>query len=269
MKLSFLFLFLILTSTSAGDSLSLSRDSIPWRRISVKAGGFISRVNSNFGFKPQDGGVKVTIDSEDQLKLDEKNRAFRVALKGRIKNKHCLNFDIYHLNREATTLIGLDLPVTYDTIGVGTEVKTTYKLSFTKLTYEYAVYQNKNVEIAVGAGVHFLISDLILTTPEEEYKAFEQLTVPLPVLSTQISFAPRPWWVLCSNLNYLYVSVDAFEGSLIEMCLNSDFRIWKYAGLGVGLSTIRFHGGAGLGERIFADMNVQVDAIFLYATAYF
>jgi hypothetical protein len=253
--------------TTVEEKIDVSNE-LPWKRLTVKAGGFISSVNSSFGFRKQDGALQLTIDSEDQLKLEERNNGFRFLVEGRIKNRHTVDFDFFLLNRTAETFIGLDIPMQNDTINIGSSLFTDYKLMFSKLTYNFSIYQNDKIDLAIGTGVHLISTELTFSSETETYETIERLALPLPVLTAQLSYFPFKWWGISSNSSYLYIKTDSFEGSLTEASFSSDFRFLKHFGAGLGFSSIRVHGGAGLNKNLFADIDIDVNALFFTVSAY-
>lgn len=235
-----------------------------------RGGGYISNVNTSLGFRKNDGGgAKIVVDSEEMFNLETTNSVWRGILSGRIKQRHTIDFDLFNLNRTAKSFIGLEIPVgESDSLKVGELVETTYELFFTKLTYNFSFYQNDKVDLAAGIGLHLLSTGLKFQVDDNVIGGNSRLNLPLPVLSSRFSFAPREWLHFMMTTSYLYVEFDAFKGALLESSLLCDIRLWKYVGAGLGYSSIRFDGGAVTGE-LFSEMNVGFNGVVFYLSAYF
>ena len=236
--------------------------------ISFRLGGYISNVNSYFGFKKADGAVGVLVNTEELLNLETRNSVWRGSIASRIKKRHYVLFDVFSLNRNASTFLGRDLIIGGDTLKIGENVSTEYDLTFLKLSYTFSFYQSKMVDIGVGVGLHILSTGLKITTEKNEYGGNGNFNLPLPVLTTRLIFAPRKWFKMSSTFNYLYVSFDNFKGSLVENTFAFEFPIWKYLGIGTSFSQFNFRGGA-LVDKFYGSMAMDFDGVSFYLISHF
>ncbi len=272
-------LFTILFSILSAETLPIdtthiedsarSQDTtkLPWQKFTARIGGYISYVNSSIGLRSSTSSAKIVVDSEDMFRLSEMNSAFRLMLSGRIKQHHTFTFDMFRLSRTAESYLGAELTIGGEEYKIGTQLTTDYDLFFSKLVYTYSFYQNETVDLAAGVGLHYLSTELGFTRPNSSTNSSGRVNIPLPVINSTLSFTPREWVEFKSYFSYLYIKFDTLEGALFETTVLCDFKPWDHFGAGLGVSTIRFHGGFDNSD-MFTEMDVNFDGIIFYLSTY-
>jgi len=94
----------------------------PWERAALYLGAFF--VDADSDLELGGGGVRVKVDGEDVLGLDETMTVFRADAFWRITRRNRVDFTYYALNRDGTNELSIDIPEPGGgTIPVGTKVK--------------------------------------------------------------------------------------------------------------------------------------------------
>ena len=234
--------FIIAAPTLAEDAASQHK---PWKNISLDFGWNFATLDTtlNLGVK----GVGVALDAEDFFGLDTSTSVFRANAYWRFTDNQRHRFDIkwYSLSREGFKTIGRDITIEDDKgneilLPLGTTVNSHLDLDLYRASYSYSFFQDDRIDLAGGIGVYILPIDIGLNASGiVSFDESEKFTAPLPTLGLRADFAITPKLFLRSYIDFLYLEIDQFKGSIFELTLGLEYLFWKHLGVGFAFDTFR------------------------------
>jgi len=209
-------------------------------RLSVSLGVFASANNTGITLGSKQAGLGVNINIEDALGLETSSFVYRGTANFRFGNKyqHSLVFDYFRINRRATKVLAADLEWGDYIYPIGTELKSKYNLSIIRLKYEYAFLQDDRVSLGFSAGLYIIpLSFSVKAIQAEEQST--ALTAPLPIIGLRSGFLITKKLLLNESAELLYLKIDNFTGSILDLNLAVEHRTFKHFGFGVGFNSNR------------------------------
>jgi hypothetical protein len=213
----------------------------PWEKASLSLGYFLSGMDTSARLGIS--GIGIDIDLEETLGLEQTPSVFRVGSLWRFTNNlhHRLDLEWFSLDRKATTILGVDIPIkdeNGDTVilPIGTEATTRFDLDLYKLTYSYSFIQDDRLDLAGSFGFYVMpITVGIEAGRGVTKKNIEDFTAPLPAAGLRMDIVIVPKWYLRYQSQFFYLEIDKFTGSLIQSSVALEFRPWKQFSIGLGV----------------------------------
>ncbi len=231
----------IITVLSSNPALADGNKSPkdPWERFSFSMGGFMTFLNSDFRIG---SGVGVTINVEEALDLDAKAKVFRADVLYRFgkSRRHRVDFGYFHILRSSTKSLETELEIGDHTFPIGTVVDSHFNIKFIKGAYNYSIFQDDRIDLAVSAGLYVAPIDIGISAAgigSEE----TNLTAPLPVFGLRLDVAITPKLFLKPRIDFFYMEIDKFKGGLTNSVIAVEYNIWEYVGLGLAFESLRMN----------------------------
>lgn len=235
---------LLAAATATGNLAAESADApkyLPWEKGSVKFGGFVAAFNSDLGFGINDA-AGVTINAEELLGLDSSLTVWRgeVMYRPGASLRHQVDFIYAAYHRSGNTSLSEEIDINGVTYPVGTQIESLFNFDIIRGTYSYAVLQDERMRIALGLGVYAVPLEYGLTAtttgPGGTRTAVEgaDVILPLPALALRSEFQLVPKLFLNASIDAMYLEVDDFQGSLLDVNVGLEYRPWKHFGVGLG-----------------------------------
>lgn len=270
---------LIVCSTSHAQSKRKSQsyqDSLVelnkvWDRVSVDIGGFFAGYNSGVALGSKQLGLGLQIDIESALGLDVTRWATRANIQYRFskKRKHSVVLGYFGVNRRTSKILEAELNIGKLTIPLGTEINSRYDLDIIRVKYDYSFYQDDRVSIGASFGAFVMPVSFRVETQlfESETASF---IAPLPLFGLRSDFKITDKFYLNQSAEILYLSIDNFTGSILDLTLNLGYRPIKFLGLGVGVNANRFELSA-MGKdypffEFFGELKFGYTGVYLFAS---
>ncbi len=246
------FLFL----SCAGTPLVWADTERPWKKFTIKLGGYVPIHDTNIRIEGTGGlGLGTEIDLENDLNLDEELSTYRIDAQWRFFDRHRLNFSFFDLTRDATTLIGRDITIGDNTFFLGTTINSKWEHKLYVASYTWSFLQTNKYEVGLNIGAH--VTRLKIQAaglgPLGLNVEVDAVTLPLPVLGLTGAYAFTPKLVLKPAAGVFYLKIDEWEGSLVNFDLDLEYNALKYVVFGIfynyfilniDLEAVRFHGSA-------------------------
>jgi hypothetical protein len=220
-------------------ALAESEAPSPWEKVGVRAGGFYTGLSSDLRLGLT-AGTGLTVSLEDTLGLDSSLFVFRGDVNYRFSRNRRHRFDLSWAGyfRNATRTLQEEIVIGGDTIPVGTEVDTTFNFQIIKLLYSWSFIQDARVDLAFGGGFYMMPLNLSI-----KYQTTEQqggvVTVPLPALDFRADILVAPKLYLREKIDIFYLAAGGYSGSMFDLELGLEYRIWKHFGAGVALESFK------------------------------
>ena len=228
----------------ADDSTNLVQESrwLPWDKGSLKFGGFVAAFDSTLAFGLNKVGG-VNLNAEELLGLDSTLTVFRADAMFRPgeSRRNQLDFTYAGYHRDASKTLTEDVIIDGVTYTAGAKVGTTFNFDIIRGTYTYAFLQDERMRIAAGLGVYAVPLKYgleIETTGGRTKVEGSDTTLPLPALAFRAEFQLIPKLYLNASIEAMYLQINDFKGSLLDVNVAVEYRIWKHFGLGLGYSAM-------------------------------
>jgi len=238
--LAFHLILAVLSSVRAADTLEApakEKHFLPWERGSVKLGGFVAAFDSTLEFGVNSAGV--TFNAEDLFNLDSSLTVFRAEAMFRpgksLRNQIDISYAAYH--RKGNTTLSEELTINDMTYPVGAEVDSKFNFDIIRGTYSYALLQDERMRIALGLGLYAVPLEYSLaveTGGGRSHVEGADTTLPLPAVALRGEFQLLPKLFLNASIDAMYLEINDFKGSLLDVNVGLEYRPWKHVGFGLG-----------------------------------
>jgi hypothetical protein len=211
----------------------------PWEKFSFSLGGFAASLSNEARIGLPGAGVVINI--EDALGLDASETVFRIDTSYRFgdSRRHRVDFTWFDLSRKATRTLTDDILVDGTTYPAGATVNSEFDLAFYNLRYSYSFIHDDRVDFAGSVGLHVTDLGLKLNSATQG-AAGDTVTAPLPVIGGRLDVVLTPRWYARSSVEFLYVALNDFKGSITDSLMALEYRPWQHLSFGAGLNVVRF-----------------------------
>jgi hypothetical protein len=229
------------TTLAEDDAAKSERAYAPWDRAFVQLGGFLMTTDSGFRIGSSNLGLGIDLNVEKFLGLKQTNVAFRFDGGWRFtKNgRHALAFSWFSLKRSGENVLTEDITVPPDdeVILEGTTIDSIFNFDIFKTKYAYSFLLDDRMDLRVGGGLYVMPLEYGLGV-RGETKTRESITAPLPVVSFGLNFALSRKWSLRQEVDFLYLAISDFVGSITDFNFAVEWRAWKRVALGLGIESL-------------------------------
>lgn len=211
--------------------------ALPWEKGAVAFGGFATFFSSDliFGIEGTDGG---SINAEDLLGLDSDLVVFRAGAMYRPgkSRRQQLDFSYASYDRDGSATLAEEITIGGVTYPVGAQVESVFDFDIIRGSYSYAFWQSERVRVALGLGIYAVplkYGVSIETTGGNTVVEGADTTLPLPALALRGEFLLFNKLFLNAAVEGMYLELDDFKGSLLDMNIGLEYRPWRHFGLGL------------------------------------
>jgi len=221
------------------DSTNITSD-LPWDKFSFSFGGFLADLSSSAIIGSNRIGLGISINLEDALGLDVSGFVIRSNAMYRFgtNNKHSARADFFSFKRRATKTLESDLEIGDTIFPIGSKTTSIYNLQIIKASYDFAFLQDNRVNFGASVGLYIMP----ITLKIESTSALSENThfvAPLPVLGIRSDLLLAPKLFMKQSAEFLYLKIDNFKGSIMDLNINIEYNIWDHIGLGAGFNYYR------------------------------
>ncbi len=207
-------------------------------RFSLGMGFFYSADNTGITLGSKQAGLGIIYDLEDALGLKTSSFVFcgNAKLQFGKRNRSAVVLNYFGINRRATKTLEADLEYGDITYPVGTRLDSKFYLSIIRAKYEYLFLQDDRVSLGFSAGLYIIPLSLSVKSgsSEEQSTAF---IAPLPVFGLRSDFMITKKLALKESAELLYLKIDNFSGSILDLKLAVEHRTFKHFGFGFGINS--------------------------------
>ena len=209
----------------------------------LEAGVFLPAIDSNLKIKSKSIGEGTGIDLENDLGFDDTISIGRVGGYWRFAKRHRLNFGYYGFNRDASKEIEEQIVIDDKVFDVGAELKSTWDLDFIYADYAYSFFQGRQWELSASIGLYWLSNTITLKgtgsisgeeVVEKELTEKSSVDLPVPLFGLTAEYYFTPKWRALIGVNYFTISLDEWDGSLLQCNANLEYLFHRYFGIGAG-----------------------------------
>jgi hypothetical protein len=212
-------------------------------KFNVALGTFIngSKLKIRLDGEAGSGEAGTEVDWDSTFGDDDQTR-FRLDGLWRFGERHYMRFMYTDYSRSKTSSFDFDVEWDGETIPVGVDVKGELGFEIIEAAYEYAFLKRDNYELAGGIGLHYTTFDASLSatvqTPggggTEERGGTASVDAPLPLLGLHGMWRMGGNFYLDGHVQYFALSIDEYDGSIVNYRAAVIWQPKKYIGIGVG-----------------------------------
>ncbi len=225
------------SSAQEKDSLKNIEPVETWGRFTVNLGGFIAGVNTGVRFGNEQLGLGIDIKLEEALGMQASNFVFRSDAMYRFgeKKKHSIKAGYFSFTRSAEKILDTELEVGDHVFPIGTDITSRFDFAIFNAMYDYAFFNDKRVNLGVSLGFFIMPTrfEIGVSGVKDESTEF---VAPLPVLGLRTDFVITPKFYLKQSIEVLYLRIDNFTGSILDVNLRLEYNTWKHIGFGMGIN---------------------------------
>jgi hypothetical protein len=207
-------------------------------RFSLGLGFFYSADNTGITLGSKQAGLGIVYDLEDALGLNTSSFVFRgdANLKFGKRHRSAVVLNYFGINRRANKTLEADLEFGDITYPLGTKLDSKFYLSIVRAKYEYTFLQDDRVSLGFSAGLYIVPLSFSVKSgsSEEQSTAF---VAPLPVFGLRSDFLITKKLELKESAELLYLKIDNFSGSILDLKLAVEYRASKHFGFGMGINS--------------------------------
>lgn len=215
-----------------------SLDDKFWLEVSA----YWATVDSSIRVEPANSTQPGTvIDFESDLDLDNRKALPALFAGARLGDRWTIGAEYYSLNRSATRGTSRELVFDDVTFPVSASVSSKFDSDIYRLTVGYAFYRTEGAEIGGAIGLHATDFEIELTGEArvgsgprvQSVTRRRAALAPLPTLGLFGSVRVAPQVTLSARADYLSLSVDKYDGRLLNAQAAATYRAFENVGIGV------------------------------------
>jgi len=188
-----------------------------------------------------ESGQGTRVDWENTFGSGEVTR-FRLDGQWRFADRHKARFMWFDSSRDNTRTLEEEIDWGDETFPVSARTRAEFSFAVYELAYEYAFLRRDNYEISGSFGLHYTELELTLSAKAEtsggaldvDIRESGDVGAPLPVIGLRGLWAlPYDLWI-DAQAQYFALSIDEYDGSLMDLRLMLNWQPKTWLGLGIG-----------------------------------
>lgn len=211
------------------------------QRWQLALGTFINASELEIRLDGQAGDQGTTVDWGDTFGDEDVSR-FRFDGLWRFSGKHRLRMLYTDYSRGRTETLQEDIEWGGETLPVNASATAEFGFEIIELAYEYAFLRSDNYEVAAGIGLHYTTFDASITATVTSPGGGGSTTLggpasvdaPLPVIGAHGIWRVGGDFYLDAHAQFFALSIDEYDGSIMNYRAALIWQPMKAFGLGVG-----------------------------------
>jgi hypothetical protein len=232
-------------SLAANPAQAQSLDDKFW----LEASAYWASVDSAVRLEPKNATIPgTTIDFESDLDLDKSTALPAIFAGARLGRNWVLGAEYYTLSRKSTTNLHRDIVFDDVTYPVDAAVSGKFASDIYRFTVGYAFYRSDDAEFGAAIGLHATNFEIKLSGEAEVGEEGSVQTVsrrrealaPLPTLGLFGSVRVAPKVTASARADYLSLSIDNYDGRLLNAQAAVTYRMFENVGIGAGFRYVDY-----------------------------
>jgi len=222
---------------------------------------FVSTFETDMQMGKKGFPLGAKINTKDQLALESETAVFRLDGYYRFTDVHSIEYSYFSVKSDGDRFVETDFEWDGKTLS-NVQANSHFNMNIYKLNYAYSFYHNKDIELALTAGLHITGLELGLKVEgevdgveNEKFKSNSSFTAPLPVFGFKGEYTIIPNELFVNyKAEYFYIKYDVYKGLFVSNMINLEYRFMDHYGIGFG-----FHTNNLLLEMETSDKKVEVE----------
>lgn len=274
------FLFSLIFSATAFISSAWANDDSPVGkdRFKLAIGGFFPALDSELQVNSKQLGTGSNVDLESDLGFDENVNLFVLGGYWRFAKKHRFYFGYYGFDRDATKTLTREIEWDDKVFVADAKLQSEWEVDFIYGKYGYSFYQGNKWELSGSLGIYFLDTSITLRGEAEinngeaggsaEVTEEESIGLPIPLFGLTAEYYITPKWRAIASASYFTISIDEWDGSVLDLSAQLEYLFHKNFGIGTGYSY--FYADIERdGTKRITQLDYQYQGVQIYGIWYF
>ena len=244
------------TSFAHDEGASRARLLLP-ERLMIRAGGFAVRdVETRARLDSTQAPVGTFIDFDRSLGGDTAATVGRMDAYYRFATHHRVDLGYYRFNLDGRRVVSEQIDFGDQSFPINADIRSKLRLRVIKAAYTYSFYRNEDVELGVSAGLHTLgIEASLAEVTTGSRSESESVTAPLPTVGVLLNYRLSDNWTGLFKVESFFINLnDQFRGSLTDILLGAEYRVFKPFALGLAYNRFALNAeGTGKNSRLTID----------------
>ena len=245
-----IFVFSGLSPLSAAQAEDIHHDPRFW----VEAGVYLPNADTQIQLSLPDSDNGTSFSLEDDLGFDTSVESFDLTIGAKLDDNFFIEASIFALDRSSFLTLAKVIEVEDVVYDVGVQIDSDFSSDIFRLTVGYRIIANAKADVSIAVGAHLTTFDfgIVGEASANGQTAITQqrghdLLAPLPTIVGQARYRPFAWLEFRGRADYLDLSVDRYNGKLVNLEASATAAIARNVALGLAYR--------------FTDYEVGIDAI--------
>ena len=206
----------------------------------LQASGYFANVDTDIRVSPASnptGGTQIDLEEDFGLDDNEFLPAFQAG--ARLGSGFSIIAEYYSLSRDSSVTLSRDITFEDVTYPATVMLDTSFDTDVYRLSVGWAFARGENYELGGSLGFHG--ADIAIGLEGQAtaggpglslQQRREDFLAPLPTLGLFATYEPMPKLRLGARVDYLSLSIDDYDGRLLNAEASVAYRIWKNIGIG-------------------------------------
>jgi hypothetical protein len=190
-------------------------------------------------------GIGDEINLEDDLGLDDSQTTFYGAGYWRFFPRHRIGVGYFRFKDEITATAQQDLQIGDEIFPVGASISTESKFEIFPIHYSFSFIKREKMEFSGSLGLHWyrinfaVAGSASLANLDAGTEVEAKAAAPLPLLGLQFEYYFTPKWTASIHAEAFSLSIDDFDGSLVNVSARTEYWFFNHFGAGLALNWFR------------------------------
>jgi hypothetical protein len=240
-------------------------------RWQLQFGGFLpafsTKLRVDSKVLPDHPGTE--IDIEEDLKLDKRQRIYRLDATWRHTRKSSFGFTYYTFSRGATATLEQDVEFEDVTFPAGSGVATDSDTTLLIVKYVRSLQKTDRSELSAQIGIDYLRTAIKLTgTGGSLLAESTSVSAPLPVIGLSGTHMLSPQWRVGGEFAGLAISIGDYSGSWYDLGATIEYFPREGVAIGLGVSSFRTKLEADT-EKLLGELEYKYTGPRFFVSGYF
>ncbi len=206
----------------------------------IRAGAYVvDQSKTQVSLNSNIGGIGTVVDYQRDLGGEDGDTIPRIDAYYRFNPRHRIDFTAFSISRKGERTLAIDIDIGDENFLIDETVRSDIKYTLYKFGYSYSFYHSPKTELSLSAGLNVTDYDLKFENDDGTKAEAAGVTVPLPVIGLRLGYAITPRWYVRYISEAFFIDIDnTFRGGLINLELNTEYKIFNNFALGVGLARL-------------------------------
>lgn len=218
--------------------------------LSLRVEAYFAGINSSLRADGNNGNIGTEIDFEDDLDLNANKTLPAIEIGWRINDDWVLQGQYYSLGRRTEATLDRDITVGDTVYPVNGNVGAGFDSDVYRFTINNLIFQREKLEIGIGIGLHgtdfsvFIEGQGTISGQGGQFRREgRSIFAPLPTIGAFGQWEPAERLTLSGRLDWLSLTIDDYNGRLINAEAAVAYRLFKHLDAGVAYRYVDYRLG--------------------------
>ena len=227
-------------------------------------------------------GINSSVDFAKTLGGQREDHLWRIDAQYRFNPRHSVGFSYYDVKRRGTRLLNDSITIGDVTYSAGGAINSQLDIGLYRFFYNWSFHRDEKVELGLSAGMYFadirfsFNSNLTCTSTTGSCTGAtppgggaDKILAPLPQLGFLVNYNINPKLKVMGRFDWFYLETSAFQGSMTEMYLGLEYRLFKHLGLGAAYNRLDINADYNPDKSTGWSLKNDWNTLFMYGALYF